>query len=100
MKTRGKTPRPVQYAVIITIGLAGTVLLCWGLRVATTTGHVGPFPGLLIAFVGVCSLVLAAYGYYVLDFKGSRGKRAFALRITSAAVAGFCSMLLARALFR
>lgn len=97
---RGNAPRPVQYAAIIIIGLAGVVLLCWGLRVAATTRYVGPFPGALIALVGAGQLAISAYAYYVVDFKGKGGRRAFAMRMASAVVAGFCSMLLARVLFR
>ncbi|MHB8896540.1 MAG: hypothetical protein ACYC99_15365 [Candidatus Geothermincolia bacterium] len=100
MKKRGNAPRPVQYAVLIFTGLAGVVLLCWGVRVAMTTVYVGFIPGALIAFTGAAFLVIAAYGWYVVDFKGKGGVRAFALRMTSAALAGFCSMLLARVLFR
>lgn len=99
MKDR-KTSRASRYAIVIVIGLAGVVALCWGSRVAATTGSAGPFPGVLIATVGACLLILAGYGYYVIDFKGRGGVKAFVLRMTSAAAAGFFSMLLARMLFR
>lgn len=98
--SEARVPRAVQYLITIGIGLIGLVALCWGLRVAATTGRVGPFPGVLIATVGVILLILTGYCYYAIDFKGRAGTRAFVLRITSAAVMGFFSMLLARALFK
>ncbi len=99
MRTR-KAQGPVRYAVVIVIGLFGVAGLCWGARAASGAGRVGTLPGVFAASAGVLLLVLAGYCYYVMDFKGKGGRRAFALRMTSAAMAGFFSMLLARVLFR
>lgn len=95
-----KATRPLKYAVVIGIGLLGVTGLCWGARAASVAGRAGTLPGVLAASAGVLLLVLAGYGYYVMDFRGKGGRRAFALRMTSAAMAGFFSMLLARVLFR
>jgi hypothetical protein len=41
-------------------------------------------------------MLLAGYGYYVVDFKDKAGKRAFFFKIVSAAATGFIAMVLAR----
>lgn len=99
MKTGSGWKRPLQYLLIITLALAGLVFACWGVRAMVTTRQIGPVPGPLVAFAGICLLVASAAGYYAVDFKGKGGGRAFALKMISAAVMGFGSMLLARALF-
>ncbi|PKQ27915.1 MAG: hypothetical protein CVT63_05540 [Candidatus Anoxymicrobium japonicum] len=95
-----ETTRLRQHIIIVVFALAGLVLLCWGARVAMTTGGaIGPMPGAVIAVAGASLLLFMAYCYYVVDFKNNGGKRAFAARMVSAASAGFFSMLLARFLF-
>jgi hypothetical protein len=99
MKDATRSRRSTGYAAVIVAGLAGLVLFCWGARAAMAHAEVGAFPVILGVAAGVMLMTMSAYGYYVMDFKGRSGKKAFALRISSAAVMGFFSMLLARALF-
>lgn len=91
-----KTTPLQQHIIIIVLAIAGLVLFCWGARVAMTTRTVGPVPGGLFAVVGACVMLLAGYGYYVVDFKDKAGKRAFFFKIVSAAATGFIAMVLAR----
>jgi len=90
----------VGQVVIWGLLLAGAVLLVWGLRVSATTGHVGIFPGVLIALVGGVFIVLSGYCYYVVKFRGSAGKKAFAVHLAVLIGTGLGSMLLARLLAR
>jgi hypothetical protein len=99
MKDKSGWGRPLQYLLIILLALAGVFLMCWGARAMVTVRNIGPVPGSLVAFAGVMMLGASAGGYYAVDFKGKGGTRAFALKIVSAAVLGFGSMLLARVLF-
>lgn len=99
MKNRSGWKRPLQYLVIIVMALAGLFLMCWGARGMFTVHNIGPIPASLVAFAGICLLGASAGRYYAVDFKGKGGTLAFALKIVSAAVMGFGSMLVARALF-
>jgi hypothetical protein len=99
MKNESGWKRPLQYLLIIVMALAGLFLTCWGARAMVTVHDIGPIPASLVAFAGVCLLGASAGRYYAVDFKGKGGTRAFTQKIVSAAVMGFGSMLLARALF-